>query len=179
MKRMKKVTLAVMLLSFAGFVFTSCDDNEDLEKLRERELELLSDYVSRYNKEHNVELKPSASGLYYIEIGEGEGDTIRIGDKVQLWYNTYLLRDTSLVDSNMQGGHKYNPLEFTVAMPDYSSVVEGLNEAVKYMKPGGKSFLIVPSQIAYGQDRSYGIPAFSTLLFDVEIYKVFRAEDEM
>ncbi len=178
MKQINKVTLAVMLFSFAGFVFTSCDSNEDLEKLRERELELLADYVSRYNEEHNVELNPFVSGLYYIEIEEGEGDTIRIGDKVQLWYNTYLLRDTSLVDSNMEGGHKYNPMEFTVALTDYSTVVEGLNEAVKYMKPGGKAFLIVPSQIAYGQDGSYGIPAFSTLLFDVEIYKVFRAEDE-
>lgn len=175
---MRKVALAVMLFSLAGFVLDSCKDNEDLEKLREKELELLADYVSRYSEEHNLELRPSVSGLYYIEIEEGEGDTIRVGDKVQLWYNTYLLRDTSLVDSNMEDGHKYNPLEFTVTLPDYSSVVEGLNEAVKYMKPGGKSFLIVPSQIAYGQDGSYGIPAFSTLLFDIEIYKVFRAEDE-
>jgi FKBP-type peptidyl-prolyl cis-trans isomerase len=175
---MRKVLLPVILYAVLGFGITACDDNEDYEKLRERELELLADYVSRYNEEHNVELEPTASGLYYIEIEEGEGDTIKVGDKVQLWYNTYLLRDTSLIDSNMESGHKYNPMEFTVVLPDNSTVIEGLNEAVKYMKPGGKSFLIVPSQIAYGQNGSYGIPAFATLLFDVEIYKVFRAEDE-
>ncbi|MBN1821853.1 MAG: FKBP-type peptidyl-prolyl cis-trans isomerase, partial [Prolixibacteraceae bacterium] len=128
-------------------------------------------------EQHNADLEPTLSGLYYIQVEEGVGDSIVVGDKVQVWYNTYLLSDTLLVDSNMDDGHKYTPLEFLVNTPGNSTVVEGLNEAVKYMKPNGKAFLIVPSEIAYGQDGTYGIPAFSTLLFDIEIYKVFKAED--
>lgn len=174
MKRYIFSLLTVLILF--GILFSSCNDN-DMEKLRERELELLADFVERYEAEHGVEITPMPSGLYYVEVEQGTGDTILIGDKVQVWYNTYLLADTSLVDSNMEDGHKYNPLEFIVNVQNQSTVIEGLNEAVKYMQPGGKAFLIVPSQIAYGQDGSYGIPSFSTLLFDVEIYKVYPASE--
>ncbi|NQU84611.1 MAG: FKBP-type peptidyl-prolyl cis-trans isomerase [Mariniphaga sp.] len=175
---MRKITVvAILMIVIAGFAFQSCSKDNSLEKLRQSELELLGEFVAKYNTEHGVELEPSVSGLYYVEVEAGVGDTIVPGDKIQVWYNTYLLVDTSLVDSNMEAGHKFNPLEFIVTDPGNSSVVEGLNEAVKNMRAEGKSFLIVPSQIAYGQDGRSGIPSFATLLFDIEIYKVFRAVD--
>jgi FKBP-type peptidyl-prolyl cis-trans isomerase FkpA len=174
---MKKLLFfALPLLLVSGIISTSCKDNNDLAALRDDELKLLADFVSRYEIAHGIELKPTSSGLYYIETVKGTGDTIAIGDKVQLWYNTYLLKDTSLIDSNMDGG-KFVPLEFVVSSASSSSVIEGLNEAVKYMRPGGQAFLIAPSEVAYGQNGSLNVPAFSTLLFDIEIYKVFRASE--
>jgi FKBP-type peptidyl-prolyl cis-trans isomerase FkpA len=174
---MKKLLFfALPLLLISGIVFTACKSNNDLAALRDSELSLLADFVSRYETVHKVDLKPTSSGLYYIEIAKGAGDTIAIGDKVQLWYNTYMLKDTTLIDSNMDNG-KFTPLEFVVTSASSSSVIEGLNEAVKYMRPGGKAFLITPSEVAYGQNGSLNVPAFSTLLFDIEIYKVFRASE--
>jgi FKBP-type peptidyl-prolyl cis-trans isomerase FkpA len=173
---MKKILLALLAFITTGVLFLSCNDNNDLAKLRQNELDLLDKFVAKYDEVHGTEIKPTSSGLYYIEVQKGTGDTIAVGDRVQIWYNTYLLKDTSLIDSNMDTG-KYTPLEFTVASPSYSSVVEGLNEAVKYMQLGGKAFLIVPSEIAYGQNGSLAVPAFSTLLFDIEIYKVFKATE--
>jgi FKBP-type peptidyl-prolyl cis-trans isomerase len=165
--------LSVLVVVIA---FASCNDNNDLEKLRQDELRLLDDFVNRYEAAHNVTLSQGTSGLYYIEVARGTGDTIVAGDVVQVWYNTYLLKDTILIDSNIEGG-RYNPLEFRVTTPNGSSVIEGLNEAVKNMQPNGKAFLIVPSELAYGQTGSTSVPAFSTLLFDIEIYKVYRAAD--
>jgi FKBP-type peptidyl-prolyl cis-trans isomerase len=171
---MKKILLFFAVIG--GILLTSCDDTTDYEKLRQEELKLLADYVKRYETVHNVKLTVGTSGLYYVEVEKGSGDTIVAGDIVQVWYNTYLLKDTLLIDSNIEGG-KYNPLEFRVATPNGSSVVEGLNEAVKNMQLGTKAFLIVPSELGYGQNGSTSVPAFSTLLFDIEVYKVYRAAD--
>lgn len=172
---MKKLPFIAFIL-MAAIILASCKDDNNYEKLRQNEVSLLNDFVKRYEAAHGVTLNPGTSGLYYIEIEKGAGDTIVLGDKVQLWYNTYRLKDTVMVDSNMEGG-KYDPLEFVVAAEDYSTVVEGLNEAVKNMQLGTKAFLIVPSELGYGQTGSGSVPAFSTLLFDIEIYKVFRASE--
>jgi FKBP-type peptidyl-prolyl cis-trans isomerase FkpA len=40
------------------------------------------------------------------------------------------------------------------------------------MNEGGKATLIIPSAIAYGSRDSGKIPAYSTLVFEVELIKV-------
>jgi FKBP-type peptidyl-prolyl cis-trans isomerase len=177
MKLRKEITLIVLVIVVAALGFSSCGDDNNYQKLRDEELALLDDFVLRYETEHNVDIEPTASGLYFIEKEKGSGDTIFVGDRVQVWYNTYTLKDTVLVDSNMKNG-KYNPLEFFAAPPSSSSVIEGLNEAVqKNMFVGSKAFLIIPSEIAYGQDGTTGVSPFTTLLMDVEIYKVYPASE--
>jgi FKBP-type peptidyl-prolyl cis-trans isomerase FkpA len=67
-------------------------------------------------------------------------------------------------------GHRFEPLEFTVGRGE---VIKGLEEAVQYMKLNGKANLVLPSEVAYGQNGSGSIPGFTTLLMEVEIYKVY------
>lgn len=160
--------MIVMLSVFSSMI--SCDDN-NLGKLRERELELLDQYIEK----NNITVEPTASGLYYIEKVKGTGDTVKVGDIVDIYYRTWLI-DSTLIDENIDAkGHYYDPLRFTVTPPQSgASVVEGLNEAIKFMQQGTVAHLIVPSQIAYGQNGSMGIPAFSTLLFEIRVHKVIR-----
>ncbi|MBN1821172.1 MAG: hypothetical protein JXR31_01125, partial [Prolixibacteraceae bacterium] len=65
----------VLLALIIGIFFQACKDNS-LEKLRENELNLLADFVARYNEQHNADLEPTLSGLYYIQVEEGVGDSI-------------------------------------------------------------------------------------------------------
>ena len=159
------------LLSFVTVMFLSCDDNS-LGKLREKELELLDNFI----KTNNISVKPTSSGLYYIEKIKGTGDTIEAGDQVDILYRTWLI-DSTLVDQNIDDkGHFYEPLRFTVTPQGVSaSVVEGLNEGIKFMQMGTVAHMIVPSQIGYGQNGYGYVPAFSTLLFEVRVYKVVKA----
>jgi FKBP-type peptidyl-prolyl cis-trans isomerase FkpA len=168
-----KNTLLFLVLG-AILSLTACDDNS-LGKLRERELDLLDKYI----KDNNITVKPTASGLYYIEVQKGTGDTIKVGDVVDIYYRTYRLSDSTLVDYNITAnGHYYDPLRFTVTPPNGSSVVEGLNEGVKFMQLGTIAHMIIPSQIAYGQNGAgVGIPAFSTLLFEIRIHKVIKGSN--
>ena len=70
-------------------------------------------------------------------------------------------------------GLRYEPLEFVPGNSE--DIIQGLQEAVTYMKPGGKANLVIPSEIAYGQNGniSGGVGGFTTLLMQVEIYKVY------
>jgi len=159
-------------------IFSSCDNN-NLGKLRQAELEKLDTYIqSNYP---NVDPKPS--GLYYVEVDPGIGDTIRYKDQVQIFYRIMTL-DSVLVDetNGYSLGQRYEPLKMTVTPPTQltSSATSisgliGLNEALTYMRKDGKAKLVMPSQLAFGQNGTYGVPGFTTLLMQVEVYKVYPA----
>ena len=175
---MKYLLSGIFTLALTALLF-SCKEN-DLEKQRERELKLLDEYISNNYPDE----KPKPSGLFYIELNEGTGDSIRINDKVQIFYDLYTL-DSSYVT----GSGVYEPVELTVlpptqlgSSPDYVNEIKGLHEALTYMKKGTRALLILPSQLAFGQYGSYGVGGFRTLFMEVEVYKVFpfaeREEEE-
>lgn len=168
--RIRLITGLIAVVIVSG-LFYACDDN-DLGKLRERELELLDQFIQK----NNITVKPTKTGLYFIETVAGTGDSIKVGDQVDVLYRTWLI-DSTLVDFNItEEGHYYDPLRFAVVPVGVrAGVIDGLNEAVQMMKLGTVAHLIVPSQIAYGQQGSGYIPAFSTMLFEVRIHKVTRA----
>ncbi|MDD4109119.1 MAG: FKBP-type peptidyl-prolyl cis-trans isomerase [Prolixibacteraceae bacterium] len=167
---MKRILTSMTVVLIALAIF-SCKEN-DAEKQREYELKKLSDYIQN----NYPDLKPKASGLYYIEQVEGEGDSIKIGDKVQVFYDIWDLDSTHLTSSG-----RFEPLEFVVLSPTQLSYLAedvnemlGLHEAVTYMKKGTKSLLILPSELAFGQYGITGvISGFTSLLMEVEIYKVY------
>ena len=50
-------------------------------------------------------------------------------------------------------------------------VISGLDEAVTYMREGGKARLVIPSELAYGQNGTGSVGGFTTLIMEVEVYK--------
>jgi FKBP-type peptidyl-prolyl cis-trans isomerase len=157
-----------LLAFFTVIALFSCDDNS-LEKQRNNELELLNAYLL----EHYPDLEPTSSGLYYCEETAGIGDTIKLGDRVQVFYATWLI-DSFLIDESngYTNGFRYEPLEFVVGA---GSVVAGLDEAVTYMQKGTVANLVLDSGLAYGQNGSGTVPGFTSLLMQVEVYKVYPA----
>ena len=150
-------------------VFFSCNDGLDDEQLRQNELEKLDEYIQN----HYPGLEPESSGLYYIEVVEGEGDTIRYGDRVQIFYSTWTIDSVWLDETNgYSEGLRYEPFEYIVGS---GGTIQGLEEASIYMKPGSKVNLVIPSELAYGQNGTYDVGGFTTLLMEVEVYKVYPA----
>jgi FKBP-type peptidyl-prolyl cis-trans isomerase len=121
--------------------------------------------LQKYLKDNNITTKPTASGLYYIEVKKGTGAKAEKGKKVSVNYTGKLLNG-NVFDSSI--GKK--PLEFVVGQ---SQVIPGWDEAFTMMQVGGKAKLIVPSKLGYGpQAMGDKIPAYSTLVFDVELVGV-------
>lgn len=170
MNNIRRLALFTGLFGIA-VAFMACNDNS-LEKQREQELELLDAYVQA----NYPDVEPKPSGLYYIEEKKGTGDTIKIGNKVQIFYATWTIDSVLLDETNgYTTGHRFEPFEFVVGQ---GSVIKGLDEAMTYMQPGTVANLIIDSGLAYGQNGNMNgnpvVPGFTTLLMQVEVYKVYK-----
>ena len=163
---MRRFFIGIVLFSIA-VAFFACGEDNSLEKMRENELAKLDVFID----EHYPDSTAKPSGLYYIEAIKGEGDSLVFGDRVQIFYATWTI-DSILVDESegYLAGHRFEPLEFIVGG---GGVVKGLEEAATYMQLNTKSNLVLPSEIAYGQNGKGSIPGFTTLLMEVEVYKVY------
>ncbi len=121
--------------------------------------------MQKYLKEKNINAKPTASGLIYVENVKGTGAKAAAGKKVKVHYTGTLLNGTKFDSSR----DRNEPFEFTLGQ---GQVIKGWDEGIALMNVGGKATLVIPSTIAYG-DRDMGtIPPFSTLVFDVELLDV-------
>lgn len=101
------------------------------------------------------------SGLVYSEITPGSGDHPKATDKVKVHYQG-TLTDGTVFDSSIQRGE---PVSFPL-----DQVIPCWTEGVQRMKVGGKSKLVCPSDLAYG-DKGFPpkIKPGATLVFEVEL----------
>jgi len=104
------------------------------------------------------------SGLIYIEITPGSGRSPQPADTVKVNYRG-ALRDGTVFDSSEQRG---GPFEFRL-----DRVIPCWSEGVSMMKVGGKSLIICPPEIAYGERGSPpAIPGNAALSFEVELLEI-------
>ena len=124
--------------------------------------------IQQYVKDNKITAKPNGSGLYYIEKVKGKGAKAVAGKKVKVHY-TGKLFNGKVFDSSVDKKPSV-PYEFTLGKGE---VIPGWDEGISMMSAGGKATLIVPSKLAYGE-RGAGsdIPAFSPLVFDVELVSI-------
>ena len=99
--------------------------------------------IAKYIKDNNITEKPQPSGLYYIEKQAGDGDSVQDGDLVAVHYSIYNL-DNQLIESSYDYGQ---PLPFVYGG---DQMIAGIEEAVGYMRVGGKARIIVPSRLGFG-----------------------------
>jgi FKBP-type peptidyl-prolyl cis-trans isomerase len=131
---------------------------------KEAEKGLLDSYIA----EQKISVKPTASGLYYIETLKGKGAKAENGKKVSVHYTGKLL-DGTVFDSS----EGREPLEFVLG----GGMIPGFTEGLLLMREGGKATLVLPSALAYGERGAGGkITPFTPIVFDVELVKVADAE---
>jgi FKBP-type peptidyl-prolyl cis-trans isomerase FkpA/FKBP-type peptidyl-prolyl cis-trans isomerase FklB len=106
------------------------------------------------------------SGLVITTIKPGTGPSPTASDKVKVHYQG-TLTDGTVFDSSVQRGE---PITFPL-----NGVIRCWTEGVSMMKVGGKSRLVCPSDLAYG-DRGAGgrIKPGATLVFEVELLEIVK-----
>ena len=102
----------------------------------------------------------TASGLVSTEIVGGTGASPTATDVVTVHYHG-TFRDGSVFDSSVERGE---PSSFAL-----NQVIACWTEGVQLMRVGGKSRLVCPSDIAYGDQGRSGIPPAAVLVFEVEL----------
>jgi FKBP-type peptidyl-prolyl cis-trans isomerase len=104
------------------------------------------------------------SGLQYQVLKQGEGDNAKPTDTVKVEYVGTLIDGTEF-DSTVQHGE---PAQFQV-----DKVIKGWGEALQLMNVGTKLHLVIPSELAYGeQGAAPKIQPNSVLAFDVELISI-------
>jgi peptidylprolyl isomerase len=165
---------ATMLVGPDGLVYWTriAKDAQDRASLEEI-LAVLADAQAQYEeKEKRMEdltggnAIETDSGLKYVELKEGTGQSPKTGDRVSVHYTGWLVDGTKF-DSSVDRG---KPFQFNIGM---SEVIAGWDEGVMSMKVGGKRKLIIPSDLGYGARGAGGvIPPNATLVFEVELLGV-------
>lgn len=105
----------------------------------------------------------SASGLIFVPITEGSGESPDALDTVTVHYHG-TLRDGTVFDSSVE---RNSPASFPL-----SGVIPCWTEGVQKIRVGGKARLLCPAEIAYGDDGRPGIPGGAALLFEVELIAI-------
>ena len=114
-----------------------------------------------FAKEKGV--KKTESGLLYQVEKPGTGATPKDSDTVVVNYKGTLVDGTEFDNSYTRG----EPLSFRL-----DGVIPGWTEGLKHVKKGGKIKLVIPPALAYGKTGVPGIPANSTLVFEVELLDI-------
>jgi FKBP-type peptidyl-prolyl cis-trans isomerase FkpA len=103
----------------------------------------------------------TASGLVYRVITAGTGASPKATDTVKVHYRGTLTNGKEFDSSYARN----EPAEFPLNM-----VIPCWTEGVQLMKVGGKSRLVCPANIAYGERGAPpDIPGGATLVFEIEL----------
>jgi FKBP-type peptidyl-prolyl cis-trans isomerase FklB len=124
-------------------------------------------YLAANAKQPGVRVLPS--GLQYKVLKEGAGASPKATDTVTTHYAGTLIDGTKF-DSSYDRGE---PASFPVG-----GVIKGWTEALQLMKVGSKWQLVIPAELAYGDQPPPGapIPPGATLVFEVELLGIGAAK---
>lgn len=145
----------------------SKDHEKEVEKETAREVVALEKYLQEKKIENPVKTK---GGVFVVMEKEGTGALPDSGYKVTVNYTGYL-KSGEKFDSNTDSAFQHlQPFEFIIGS---RQVIPGWDEGIKLFKPGGVGKIYIPAMLAYGpQSQGERMPAFSDLVFDIELLSV-------
>lgn len=111
----------------------------------------------------------TASGIVIKTVKEGSGTAPAASDTVQVHYHG-TTPDGKVFDSSVE---RKEPATFPL-----DGVIPCWTEALQSMKVGGKSRIVCPPTLAYGDRGTPNIKPGSTLIFDVELLDVQKGQQQ-
>ena len=132
------------------------EDKEMLEQV------LLKKYLEEYEAEFN-------QGVYMKQITKGKGKKIQKGDDITIAYTGFFL-------NRLEFDKISEATAFKFTYGTAGQVIKGLDIAIKSMRDGEKSKIIIPSHLAFGEEGSTTlvVPPFTTVIYELEILKLKR-----
>lgn len=140
------VVIGISVLSFAG----GAQANSQFKYLEENK-----------KKPGVIETK---SGLQYRVLRKGTGKKPNKDSYVEVHYKGQLINGEEFDNSYKRGQTSSFGL---------TKVILGWQEGLQLMREGAKYELVVPYSLGYGLNGGPGIPSGATLIFEVELKKVY------
>ena len=138
---------------------------KNAEAAKEQEPELINTYIA----ENNINVAPTADGIYIVKNKKGNGAKVEAGREVKVNYTgRFLDGDVFYTSDKNVNPDAHDPLEYTVGE---EPLIKGWDLVMSTLRQGDKVTAIIPSNLAYGSGTK-GIPPYSTLVFDMEVVSV-------
>jgi FKBP-type peptidyl-prolyl cis-trans isomerase FklB len=124
-------------------------------------------------------------------VRKGEGtEEIKYSDYVLLHYRGWLMPSEYVTEDNVSKETKmivfsqsfygeFNPLTAVPFTMFVGGAIEGFQTALQYMVEGDKWLVYIPQQLAYKSEVHDVIPAYSTLLFQLDVVGVYEDKDDI
>lgn len=152
---------------------------EDFQREMEAFMSWIEDFgdyekviIKQYLEGKNLSIQPTESGLYVVPQIQTVRTPVAIGDTVVIHYEGRFFNG-KIFDSTRKRNEP-----FLYVYGQKWQVIPGIDEAVGTMREGEKSMLIVPSHLAFGEQGNTSgiIPAFTSVVFELEIVEVKKGE---
>ncbi len=137
-----------------------------MEKVKDSNAAIGKAFLEANKSKDGVKTIPS--GLQYKVLKEGKGIPPAISDQVKVHYEGRLISG-KIFDSSYEKGE-------AVTLP-LKGVIKGWTEALMLMPPGSHWEVYVPSELAYGPNKSGPIGPNETLIFKIELLEVINSEE--
>ena len=173
----------LLLFTLAALVFASCSKDDETDTIWKDNNEAAFNKTAAMAEYKTIQSQSKNGSIAYKVIKSGEGETPNYTDKVEVLYTGWF----KMVDWNKDDiftnddGKKVNN-KFIFDSTDnrggvastfkVSGVVDGFSTALQHMKVGDKWEVWMPSKLAYGERGQNNIPAFTTLVFEIELVKI-------
>lgn len=179
------ILAAFLILSTVGAVYLVFKQTSDADKADKLAQETASKQDDQINQEEEcavngspasnnkpadvLKLEAPATELQITDTIVGTGDTAEINDCITVNYRLNLIDGTIVSGNDTFTAGK--PIAFDLVE---GGLIDGWIKGIPGMKVGGLRRLIVPAAQGYGERATSGIPANSTLIFDVELLDIKR-----
>lgn len=169
----KKSVALVVLLSFIG-----CDEPKEnksephvtakeLIENNRKTVRVEADQIDKYIQRRGWDMAETGTGLRYMIYDSASNGLALAADEDTAYvnYTVSLINGKDIYQSNQE-----DPAHFVVGHDDVES---GLQEGIRFMKPGDKAMMIIPSHLAHGFTGDFNkIPQSSTVIFDIELVRL-------
>ena len=176
-KKGDRLTYFVKVLEvFPNDSLARIDNGKEISIDRERQQNEMAGAKEKERKEieaylstNKITAQKTPQGAYVQIISTGDGPQSDSGKLVSLKYRGTTFAGKTF-DTNMDSSfHHTQPLQFVVGE---NKMIQGLEDAVRYLKKGGKGKVFVPAVLAYGPNPGPGGSTYENLIFDIEVIDV-------
>ena len=179
---MKKYLQIALMIFCMSVVFTSCKDDDDSDDAAVEAYKLKNEqaFAAKANDPDFFKVSIQGSGddfVYAKRIKQGDGPVIYYNSRVTVYYKGWLI-DSKEGEYFDQCVPYAAPAKFAVssASSNYSytyggvpSPITGWTIALQNMVVGDKWEVWIPQKLGYGSNEKDNIPAYSTLIFEIEV----------
>ena len=130
---------------------------------------------------NDSEIKTTESGIKYFDETIGEGKDTKFGDLISIHFKGWVIVDSTNLFSDWTAdstrlpymiGDSYRQGQVVKFVLGEDAFIRGTDEGIVGMKPNGKRMIVIPSELAYGEQGVGPVPPNADLKVFIELLEV-------